>query len=273
MTRLRSLLLFLALLVSGCAGPTYVVEHYPGPQKSAEDIAVLRFRGADDAKLVTVDGERADIPIDEDARLHIEVLPGEHRLGVVSASALQGPLQMVSFAAVAQKTYAVAFTPQGARVYEIDPDSDARLRDVTLPPARPSAPAIPAPAPAPVVEEVPVAPAKGSRDAAREWMNAMMQDRLDTAMALTGMPFSWDRRDLISSRDELRMKIAEVMRDKDHSQLTLGTEELVTLDAAELSQRYRGSDPVEVVRFPVKGDESVLVFVRSADGKVVGFTD
>src|SRR5262245_21038511 len=103
-------LIVLALVGStqnGCAGPTLIVTHYGGPRRSAEEIATLRFYGNDSALLVTVDGERADAKLDEDVRLHIEVLPGKHRAGVVPASDMQGRLRMVSFEASAGKVYRI----------------------------------------------------------------------------------------------------------------------------------------------------------------------
>jgi hypothetical protein len=135
----RVLLVALACaLQSGCAGPTFVVEQYAGPKRDAETIAIVRFIGDDDVRLVVIDGERADVNLDEDARLHVEVLPGDHTVGVVSRARPEEPLQVVSFRAAAGKVYRVFFVgagPNTARVFEVDPGSDAKLADVTL--ARP----------------------------------------------------------------------------------------------------------------------------------------
>ncbi len=125
---LLSLLFVAVVALAGCGGPTYVVEKYPGAQRSPDEVAILRFRGTDEAKLVTVDGERADIRIDQDARLHVEVLPGEHTVGLVRASDLQAPLSRVTLRAEAGKTYRFEFGPEPgapARGYEVDPGSDA----------------------------------------------------------------------------------------------------------------------------------------------------
>jgi hypothetical protein len=278
-----SLLLLAVLALAGCGGPTYVVEKYPGAQRSADEVAILRFRGTDEAQLVTVDGERADIRIDEDARLHVEVLPGEHRVAVVRASDLQGPLNVVAFRAEAGKVYGVAFGEgpgAPARAYEIDADSDALLHDVTLPPAQDVMSSPPPPAPRaspPPVSAVPVPDASAgpaaASDVAARWMEAMMQDQLDAAMALSGVPFSWDRNKLVESREDLRKRVREVMEEKDHADSKVGAAELVTPSAEDLAKWYSGTDPVQVVRFPVGDGESVLVFVRRADQKVVGFSD
>jgi hypothetical protein len=93
-----------------------VVEAYSGPRRSATDVAILRFGGTDDARLVVIDGERADVTIAEDARLHVEVLPGEHRVGVISRSDPYGPLQRVLFVAQAGRVYRVIYERGTAKV-------------------------------------------------------------------------------------------------------------------------------------------------------------
>jgi hypothetical protein len=137
MPRVGALLSFVfALTVAiqlGCGGPTLIVEHYSGPRRAPETIAILRFYGNDRVLLVTIDGQRADATLAEDVRLHVEVLPGKHRLGVVSNDDPQGPLRRVSFEATATKVYRVIFADDGqARVYEIDSETDAPQKDVTL---------------------------------------------------------------------------------------------------------------------------------------------
>ena len=129
--------LFVLALVSStqnaCVGPTLIVEKYSGPKRPAEQIAILRFYGNDPVLLVAVDGERADVRLAEDVRLHIEVLPGRHRVGVVPQSDMQGALRNASFEASAGKVYRfVIASDGGARVYEVDAESDALIRDVTL---------------------------------------------------------------------------------------------------------------------------------------------
>jgi hypothetical protein len=127
------LVLALAMLVqTSCGGPTFVVQQYGGPKRDAATIAVVRFAGNDEARLVVIDGERADVNIEEDARLHVEVLPGEHTVGVVSAARLDEPLRMVSFRAEPGKVYRIALADSQARAYEVASGSDARLRDVTI---------------------------------------------------------------------------------------------------------------------------------------------
>lgn len=134
MKPLSGLCILLAMAsLPACGGPTYVVEAYSGPRRSATDVAILRFGGSDEARLVVVDGERADVNIAEDARLHVEVLPGEHRLGVISRSDPHGPLQRLLFVAQAGRVYRVIYERGTAKVYEVNGESDAPLREVTRP--------------------------------------------------------------------------------------------------------------------------------------------
>jgi hypothetical protein len=138
---LRALILAVSLAVAqtGCGGPTLIVAQYSGPKRPAEEIAILRFYGTDQAMLVTIDGERADVRLDEDVRLHIEVLPGKHRAGVVPRDDLQGPLRWVSFEVGPGRVYRIVFARAAsggdvrARAFEVDAASDALIRDVTLP--------------------------------------------------------------------------------------------------------------------------------------------
>lgn len=157
-SRLRALAaatLLLALApMTACSGPTFVVTQYGGPERPPETIAILRFHGSDAARLVLVDGERADIALDEDARLHVEVLPGPHSLGVVHAERLQEPLQYVAFVAEAGKVYSVAFHDGVARMHEVDASGELG-RDVTAPPEQRERPLPPPPQPPP---EAPPAP-------------------------------------------------------------------------------------------------------------------
>lgn len=142
---------FLALLAAAilglsqqsCVGPTFVVQQYSGPQRPAQTIATLRLYGTDRTRLVSFDDGAADAPIAEDARVHIEILPGEHRITVANAAHPEEPTQRMAFHAEPGKFYRVGFTPRDAstdamlseraHVYEIDPASDALLRDVTRP--------------------------------------------------------------------------------------------------------------------------------------------
>jgi hypothetical protein len=125
-----------------CGGPTFVIAQYPGPTRPRETIAILRVDGASPVQLVSVDGE-ALAPIADDVRLHIEVLPGEHSVGVANTAAPEQPAGRVRFLAQAGKLYGPAWTAAGApRMYELDASSGAMLRDVSemvpvVPPASP----------------------------------------------------------------------------------------------------------------------------------------
>jgi hypothetical protein len=121
------------------------------------------MNGKDPIVWDSLDGEDASARVPEDARLHIEVLPGEHTLRVRSLHDLSQVSERISFRAEAGKVYRPVFetsnqaheakfaaTPLGAaRIYEVDSGSDALVRDVTMPARRatdtyPSPPARPA---------------------------------------------------------------------------------------------------------------------------------
>lgn len=144
-----------ALAVPGCPGPTFVVQQYGGPARPPESVATLRVNGEEPVRLLFLDDQDVAAPILEDGRLHIEMLPGRHRLVVANARAPHERYAPLTFDAEAGKTYRVAFVAGAAgeaRIYEVDRGRDALLRDATAappeapaPPVRPPAPAEPAP--------------------------------------------------------------------------------------------------------------------------------
>jgi hypothetical protein len=158
------------------------VQQYPGPVRAPQTIAILRFEGKGPVRLASLDGEPGGT-VAEDARLHIEVLPGVHTLLVQNMADPGSPPRAVQLRAEPGKVYTVAFLPGGegrpstARVYEINRDAGRLLRDVTLdlsrtaprPPRALVAPPRPeaAPAPAPMDGGAPDAsPTPPSEDAA-----------------------------------------------------------------------------------------------------------
>lgn len=159
------LLGFSATLAS-CGGPTYVLQHYEGPQRSAETIALIRINGKDPIIWDSLDGESSGSPrMDPDSRWHIEVLPGQHTLGLRDQQHPSDFSEHVSFRAEAGKVYRPVLSGGSIRIYEVDRDSDAVLRDVTAPPRAPTeAPPSPppklpsAPARAPAVDAAPSEP-------------------------------------------------------------------------------------------------------------------
>jgi len=116
-------------VLTGCPGPTFVVQQYTGPQREADTIAILRVNASDTVRLVTLDDENVDVPLESDSRLHIELLPGRHTLSVRSASS-SDRLEPLVLQAEAGKVYRVAIGSE-ARVWEVSRGSDAQMRDVT----------------------------------------------------------------------------------------------------------------------------------------------
>jgi len=155
--RLLSVIVALVLVVlSGCPGPTFVVQQYGGPQRPQEAVATLRVNGNAPVRLMFLDDQDVAAPVVEDGRLHIEVLPGRHTLVVSNANAPNERYAPMAFQAEPGRVYRVAFAagPSGseARIFEVDRGKDGVIRDVTqalvTEPAPARAPAPPAVAPA-----------------------------------------------------------------------------------------------------------------------------
>ena len=142
------------MLLHACSGPTYVAQQYDGDPRPKEEISVVRVNAKDPVLLDSLDGEAIAVRLPEDSRLHVEVLPGPHRVGVANALDPNAPAALVSFLAEAGRVYRPILRadppPASARIYEVDRDTDALLRDVTAaPPTPPPAPEPPPPAPEP----------------------------------------------------------------------------------------------------------------------------
>jgi hypothetical protein len=97
-----------------------------------ETIATLRVNGSDSLRLIILDDEDIAAPLEVDSRLHIELLPGQHRLGVANAAnGPNAPVVPVAFGAEAGKVYRVTFVAAAPHVFEVDRASDTPGRDVT----------------------------------------------------------------------------------------------------------------------------------------------
>lgn len=125
-----ALVLSLASVLSGCPGPTFVVQQYTGPQRDNASIAVLRVNASDAVRLVVLDDENLDVPLESDSRLHIEILPGRHTLSVRSAMSGER-LEALVLEAEPGKVYRVTAAAAEARIFEVSRGSDALVRDVT----------------------------------------------------------------------------------------------------------------------------------------------
>lgn len=139
--------LVLALALGGCPGPTFVVQQYAGPVRAPDAVATLRVNGGDTVRLLTLDGDDVRAPLESDSRLHIELLPGRHRLAAgnsASAGVSGGEgADEVAFVAEAGKVYRVVFVDTAAHVVEVNRGSDASGADVTAAPSRAGAPSAP----------------------------------------------------------------------------------------------------------------------------------
>jgi hypothetical protein len=136
----------LAIAPQGCGGPTFIVQQYSGEVRPAETIGIIRVNGQDPVILASIDGEPTSVQVAKDARMHIEVLPGKHTIGIANPSDVTRPPAMVSFRADAGKFYRPIFMQPdqarqvgyrvrigAARIFQVDSGSDALIGDVTLP--------------------------------------------------------------------------------------------------------------------------------------------
>jgi hypothetical protein len=137
MKTVHAVLLATSLLLgsAGCAGPTFVVQQYAGPARPAASVAILRFEGDGPVQMVALDGERADVLLDDEVRLHVEMLPGAHRLLAVDLAEPDRPARGVTFRAQAGRLYRAVFTGGALRVFEIDDSTGALGADATVEPA------------------------------------------------------------------------------------------------------------------------------------------
>jgi hypothetical protein len=157
---LRNIVAFLLVpiaLAIGCGGPTFIVQQYGGSPRERETIAVIRVNGHETIVLVALDGEDIATRVPDDARLHVEVLPGKHTVTIGDLSDTAEPARTASFVALAGKTYRPVMQRHAARVFEVNPETDALVSDVTFvpppvpervfPPAQPPSPPPSEPAP------------------------------------------------------------------------------------------------------------------------------
>lgn len=127
-----TVVLLMAVLFTGCPGPTFVVQQYAGPRREPYTLAILRVNGGDSVRLHLLDGEDVRAPIASDARLHIELLPGRHAVSAFDEKDTNRRSPPVSFEGEAGKVYRVVFVGEEAHVVEVDRSSDQPGRDVTL---------------------------------------------------------------------------------------------------------------------------------------------
>ncbi len=147
--------------LAGCSrGMTFVMQHYDGPPRPKSSVAFIRVNAGAGPDLVAVDGEPLPTGqvLEPGNRLHIEVLPGAHQIDVEAADPITGLRRSmaVRFAAEPGKVYRVELVAGPAdpaqrdstwqpEAYEVDRETDAKIRNATAAPAStPAHPAAPA---------------------------------------------------------------------------------------------------------------------------------
>ena len=140
-------------LGTACGQVTFVVQAYPGAARSAEQVSVVRINRDAPVRVVSVDGDPlGSQPLDSDARLHVEILPGKHELIIENEHVPVEKTKVVRFLAEPGRTYRVLAanrewhvhsaprkpargTTWSPLVYEVDTAGDRLLREVSLPPS------------------------------------------------------------------------------------------------------------------------------------------
>lgn len=132
-----------AALAFGCGTATFIVQQYDGEPRPSTEISVLRVNGSSPVRLEELDGEVLAYELhDRGARVHIEMQPGAHEIGLADGAGL--PLKRRRFVAEPGKVYrpmvfhtdaqASDDLPLGAwvvAIYEVDPASDAIVREIS----------------------------------------------------------------------------------------------------------------------------------------------
>lgn len=128
-----------ALLSTACGVATFIVQQYEGEPLASERIAVLRLNGDASVRLEELDGEILAYELnDRGSRVHIEMLPGEHEIGLADGSGL--PIKRRRFVAEAGRVYRpMVFRPPSpapetawlVAIYEVERDSDTIVREIS----------------------------------------------------------------------------------------------------------------------------------------------
>jgi hypothetical protein len=145
-------LLCVSSLSVACLSATFVIQQYDGDPLPMDRIAILRLVGGDDAYLASLDGEGLDFRVEgRTDRIHIEMLPGDHELGI--ARQPNGRVVYRRFTAKAGVIYQpkvlhnrLARGEAGlerwtAGIFEVASGTDELVRDVSVSPYSPLSPA------------------------------------------------------------------------------------------------------------------------------------
>jgi hypothetical protein len=113
--------------------------------------------------------------------------------------------------------------------------------------------------------------AAAAKAAAESWVNALLGGDAEKTMALSAVPFAWDKKHVVETLDDLKKKVEAVVADKGKRDLK-ATKVEVESDVSEVRDDCFPVDRV-IVRVML-GDEGILVCVRpGSEFRVVGFRD
>lgn len=168
--------LFICALLSGvpaCVGPTLIVQQYAGPVRPRSTVAILRVNGREPVVVLELDRDDLNVPLADDSRLHVEMLPGRHTVSATDKRSGETFHEPAAFDAEAGKVYRVVVGPAetgaGAggdvHVFEVNGGSDALVRDVTVKRVTPPVPEVPSRPPGASDGPVGDTPVEGTIDA------------------------------------------------------------------------------------------------------------
>jgi hypothetical protein len=122
---------------------------------------------------------------------------------------------------------------------------------------------------------------QAAKQTAQGWVSDLLAGRVDQVLGASVTPFCWDKRELVSTSEELKRKLAAVVRVK--SVRNIPIREVVVLkdkSAVEVAERFKLLDTAGLTFVAVyverdRGDtEGIAVAIKpGAQPRVVGFSD
>jgi hypothetical protein len=120
------------------------------------------------------------------------------------------------------------------------------------------------------------APAAAEAKLAAAWVTHLLAGKVEEIMALSAVPFSWDRKEVVKTADELRALFQQVAAKKGARDWTPDGAEALTGDpAADALKKHSLLEDATIVpvKITVKGEAIVVLVKPGAEPRVIGFSD
>jgi hypothetical protein len=120
------------------------------------------------------------------------------------------------------------------------------------------------------------APATAEAKLAAAWVTHLLAGRVEEVMALSAVPFSWDRKEVVKTADDLRKLFQQVAAKKGARDWTPDAAEALTGDAtADALKKHSLLEDATIVpvKITVKGESIVVLVKPGPEPKVVGSSD